>query len=119
MSPGPETETKPQRHARKNEARAERYRRGKRAEAEVARRLTLALDRLGASRGDNVAQVFHAVHYIQYGYAGDSRTLPADAPDITFDQRTAEELVTTLSWLLIRAYNTKLTVGETDALPDD
>ena len=102
-----------------DEARAIRYRKAKAAETEVGRRLLLALGRLSASRSDNVAQVFHAVHYIQYGYATDSGTRPPEAPDVTFDQRTAEELVTALNWLLLRAYNAKLTVGEVDGLPDD
>ena len=95
------------------------YHRGKRAETEVGRRLTMALDRLSASRGDNVAQVFHAVHAIQYGYMDANRDRPSQAPDVTFGQLTAEELVATLSWLLTLAYNAKFTVGEAEALPDD
>lgn len=114
-----EPTTKLQRRQRKNEERAERYRRGRAAETEIARRLARALDRLNVSRGDNVAQVFHAVHFIQYGYAGDSRDRPPESPDITFDQRTAQDLVSTLSFLLHNASNAKLTVGESDALPDE
>jgi hypothetical protein len=42
-----EDETKLARHARKNEARAARYRKSQAAQKEVGRRLLLALDRLG------------------------------------------------------------------------
>jgi hypothetical protein len=119
MSDEPTTETKQERRQRKTEARAERYRRSKSAEAEVGRRLGLALDRLSAASGGNVAQVFHAVHYIQRGYADDSRLRPADSPDVTFPQATSEELVTTLNWLLTLARNAKWTVAEVEALPDE
>ena len=106
---------------READRREERYRRGKRAEAEVLRRLTLALDRINvASQGTNPAQFLHAVHYIARGWTGsfspenDSRSVPRDAPDFTLTHTEAEPLALALHHMFMVAKNAKWTVDEGD-----
>lgn len=98
-------------------ARDERYRRGKAAQKEVDRRLTLAIDRLRVaieSGGGNPAQFLHAVHYIQRGWADDSRIVPREAPDVHISQGEAEAIALKLHGLLQLATNTRSTFGEAE-----
>ncbi len=98
-------------------ARAERYRKGKAAEAEVMRRIELALDRLNVaqqSEGGNPAQFLHAVHYLQRGWADDSRSVPAEAPDVHLTHDYAEEIALRLNSMLTWTKNARSTFGESE-----
>jgi hypothetical protein len=107
--------------ASQNERRAERYATGKRAEAEVLRRLTKALDRINvASQGNNPAQFLHAMHYLQRGWTGsfspenDSRSVPRDAPAFTLADTATEALALALDNMFQLAKNAKYSVEESD-----
>lgn len=100
-----------------------RYRRGKRAEAEVLRRLTRALDRLNVSaqgEGGTPAQFLHAVHYIERGWTGsfspenDSHSVPRDAPDFALSHDEAESIALALHQMFVIAKNARHTVGEAE-----
>lgn len=106
---------------REAERRAARYAAGRRAEAEVLRRLTKALDRINvAAQGDNPAQFLHAIHYLQRGWTGsfspenDSRSVPRDAPDFTIADTQAEALALALDNIFRLAKNAKRAVEESD-----
>lgn len=114
----------PTTRSREADRRSERYRRGKAAEAEVLRRLTLALDRLNVNaqsdQGGIPAQFLHAVHYLERGWTGsfspenDSRSVPRDAPDFNLGAIEAEALALALHHMFLIARNAKWTVAETD-----
>lgn len=103
---------------RANERRAEAYRKVKSAEAEVLRRLTLALGRLQVNvqsdDGGIPAQFLHAVHYIQRGYADDSRIVPPESPDVHFAQDESERLAVQLQHMIVVARNARSTFGEAE-----
>lgn len=98
----------------------ERGEKGRRAKAEVLRRLELAVDRLDVAlqsdppSSSTIAQGLHGIHYLQRGYAdGNSqRDIPEDAPDFQLDERRAEELALGLLDLLAGARRARSTWGE-------
>ncbi len=107
----------------KNERRATRYAKGKAAEKEVLRRLTLALDRINVAQqgeGGSPSQFLHAIHYLQRGWTGsfspenDSRSVPSEAPEFTLNALAAESLALALDHMFRLARNAKRTVGEVD-----
>ena len=100
--------------AKANEARAARYRKSKAAQAEIERRVLLALDRLRVAADPNPAQFLHAVHYLDRGYANDSRIVPPEAPDFHVDHETAERVALDLYMMLVWATNARSTVGEAE-----
>lgn len=111
----------PEKAQRRTEKRERRYRRSVAAEDEVLRRLTLAVNRLrvvsqfhGESLAGIVAQTGHAVHFVEIGFAEDSRDVPPEAPDFQVGHNEAEQLVCGLASMLARALSASTTVGEAD-----
>lgn len=100
--------------SRRNATREAQYRRSKAAQTEVERRLTLAVDRLRVARDPNPAQILHAVHYLDRGWADDSRSVPPDSPDFRLGHDTAERLALDLYTMLTWATNAKSTFGEAE-----
>lgn len=102
--------------AKYNEAKAAR---GRRAKAEVERRVTAALDRIdvaiqGEASGATLAQLLHGMHYLERGWADGEgqRRIPDDAPDFRVDQETAQAIAGGIAWMLTWARNARGTWGE-------
>jgi hypothetical protein len=103
---------------RKTEAdrRHARYRAQKAAEDEVTRRLSLAVGRIAVA--DSMtgwgahAQSLHAVHYVQRGWADDSRTVPPEAPYFSISHDHAERIVAELGMMFVAARAARLKAGD-------